>query len=652
MVGSGQAAHEVATSFSDDLFFDDANMPVVLSVSRLRQTVENSPAAITVIDRDLIEGSGARSIVDVLRLVPGFQVGFNLRGIPVAAYHGVSTRYNSRLQVFIDGRPAYVPLYGGVSWPDLPVSIKDVERIEVTRAPNAATYGPNSFYGVISIITREPAADSGWTIVSEIGGNKFGDINAAYANSMSDVDYRVRLQGSKDDGYDNRPDKQRTRLLSMYADWQIDKTDRLGVDIGLTQSGHTETLRVFEPDDYQEFLEIDNQFVQLIWERAINANDSWRVQISHSEYATDEDDSAVLDIGAATGLPQLQGVTVLVDIPQATRSLRQEIEIQRTLKTSARHRLAFGVAARRDVVQGQLLFNDLEERGIRTKRLFSHSELSLGSNWILNSGFLAERNSLAGDSISPRVSASYRFSAQRAARFGFSRGFRAPLASEELGETIVVSQLSNGGSLRDFLSVERGRELDFEKIDVFDISYHLSNTARTVALDMRLSHMRQRDLIEVMRVDVAEDTANGTANEVLNRRKLRSSHAEFQLDFAPRDKYRFRVNYAYTFAEDSDLQRRKLMPRHTLSFYGQRRFANNTSISSEYYYISPWIWDDERDQSRINRLDLRLAKTWSIGQAKLTTAIQAELDAGGSIDYSEDNDVENLYFVSLGFKLP
>jgi len=354
--------------------------------------------------------------------VPGFQVGFRLRGTPVAAYHGVSTRYNSRMQVLIDGRPAYVPLYGGVSWPDLPVSIKDVERIEVTRAPNGATYGPNSFYGVISIITRAPAADSGWTVDSEIGGNDFGDVSASYAGSIRDVDYRVRLQGSKDDGYSSRPDKLRASLFSLYSGWQINQTDRLGVDVGLIKSGHTESIRVFEPDDYQEFLETDNRFIQFIWERAKNANDSWRVQVSHSEYETDEDDSQVFPAPPNPLRPDLLGETVLVDFNQDTRSQRQEIEIQRTFKTSQRHRLAVGAAARRDTVQGQLIFNDTIERAIRTQRLFGHSELSLGSSWTLNSGLLAEKNSLAGDSITPRLSASYRFDAKRALRFGYSRG--------------------------------------------------------------------------------------------------------------------------------------------------------------------------------------------------------------------------------------
>ena len=57
----------------DDLFFE---MPVVLSASRLEQAVTEAPMAVTSIDRQIIEASGARTIPEVLRLVPGIVVGY------------------------------------------------------------------------------------------------------------------------------------------------------------------------------------------------------------------------------------------------------------------------------------------------------------------------------------------------------------------------------------------------------------------------------------------------------------------------------------------------------------------------------------------------------------------------------------------------
>ena len=55
---------------SEKDYFGD--LPVVLSVSRLAQPLNEVPGAVTVIDRELIRRSGAREVAEVLRLVPGF----------------------------------------------------------------------------------------------------------------------------------------------------------------------------------------------------------------------------------------------------------------------------------------------------------------------------------------------------------------------------------------------------------------------------------------------------------------------------------------------------------------------------------------------------------------------------------------------------
>ena len=50
----------------------------VITPARLPQRLDESPSTVTVIDRAMIEASGARRLVDVLRLVPGFQVGYRI----------------------------------------------------------------------------------------------------------------------------------------------------------------------------------------------------------------------------------------------------------------------------------------------------------------------------------------------------------------------------------------------------------------------------------------------------------------------------------------------------------------------------------------------------------------------------------------------
>jgi len=138
----------------DQLLNDD--FPVVLSATRLKQPKSETPAAVTVIDQQTIEQLGARSIAEVLRLVPGLYVGYERGHSPEVGYHALASENSRHLQVLVDGRSIYQPALARILWEDLPLSIEKISRIEVIRGPNTAMYGANSYLAVINIITFHP----------------------------------------------------------------------------------------------------------------------------------------------------------------------------------------------------------------------------------------------------------------------------------------------------------------------------------------------------------------------------------------------------------------------------------------------------------------------------------------------------------------
>lgn len=139
-----------------------APQPIVLSASRLAQPLSEAPAAVTVIDREMIEASGFIEIADLLRLVPGFQVGLSSWNSSIAAtYHGQSDALPRRMEVLVDGRSVYISVLN-VDWHDLGVELADVDRIEVVRGPSSPVYGANAFIATVNIITRPRYADPGW----------------------------------------------------------------------------------------------------------------------------------------------------------------------------------------------------------------------------------------------------------------------------------------------------------------------------------------------------------------------------------------------------------------------------------------------------------------------------------------------------------
>lgn len=156
LAGAGQTFAETGRPVTESDFLTD--MPIVLSVSRLSQRLDETPGAVTVLDRNMIRLSGARDVADLLRLVPGFQSTMSFERIaPQATYHGTYYSVSNRMQVLVDGRSVYSPfLVGGIGPGLQTVALADIERIEVLRGSNSAAYGARAFLGVINIITLDP----------------------------------------------------------------------------------------------------------------------------------------------------------------------------------------------------------------------------------------------------------------------------------------------------------------------------------------------------------------------------------------------------------------------------------------------------------------------------------------------------------------
>lgn len=92
-----------AAELPDEMVFL-SELPVVLSVSRLAQAQVDAPAAVSIIDRDMIRASGLRTLPDLLRLVPGFNVAQASGNFAVVAYHGgMYGGFPRGMQVLVDG---------------------------------------------------------------------------------------------------------------------------------------------------------------------------------------------------------------------------------------------------------------------------------------------------------------------------------------------------------------------------------------------------------------------------------------------------------------------------------------------------------------------------------------------------------------------
>ena len=182
-----QAVPDVSKMSLEDLM----NVEVT-SVSKHTQRVADAAAAVFVITQEDIRRSGATSIPEALRMVPGLQVARIDQNKWAISSRGFNGRFANKLLVLIDGRSVYTPLFSGVYWSVQDVMLEDVDRIEVIRGPGATLWGANAVDGVINIITKTAQATQGGIITAQGGTEERGSESVRYGGQLGkSADFRV-----------------------------------------------------------------------------------------------------------------------------------------------------------------------------------------------------------------------------------------------------------------------------------------------------------------------------------------------------------------------------------------------------------------------------------------------------------------------------
>ena len=158
------SAHE---SSAEDIFEEQ-----VVTASARSSSETKSPASLTVITGDEIRMSGAATVPEILRRVPGIDIAEMNPSDTNVSIRGFNRRLANKVLVLVDGRSVYQDFLGGTFWPLIDVNIQDIDRIEVIRGPGSALYGANAFSGVVNIITRTGDEIAGARAVVQAGDHR------------------------------------------------------------------------------------------------------------------------------------------------------------------------------------------------------------------------------------------------------------------------------------------------------------------------------------------------------------------------------------------------------------------------------------------------------------------------------------------------
>jgi iron complex outermembrane receptor protein len=143
---------------------------VVVSATKSDATLINAPATMSVVTAELLQSTPAQNYGDLLRAVPGVNViQLSARDVNITSRQSTSTLTSTQL-VLLDDRSIYLDFFGIVLWDFLPVSMSDVQQIEVVRGPASAVWGANALTGAVNILTKPPRQSTGTTVSLTAGG--------------------------------------------------------------------------------------------------------------------------------------------------------------------------------------------------------------------------------------------------------------------------------------------------------------------------------------------------------------------------------------------------------------------------------------------------------------------------------------------------
>ncbi|MCL5061494.1 MAG: TonB-dependent siderophore receptor [Candidatus Thermoplasmatota archaeon] len=195
------------------------------------------PGARTVVTSQELTESGARTVEDALRTVPGVRVldesGTGI--LPNIGVRGLNPLRSEQVLVLVDGMPITLAPYGQTGLSLFPLTINAVETIDVARGGVAVHYGPNNVGGVINFVTKRIPREASFTAKETLSVTDNGRVlTDTYLRAGGFVSDRIGLQAQANviEGNAER-DHSRTSVnnLMLDADWFI--TDNADIKAGL-----------------------------------------------------------------------------------------------------------------------------------------------------------------------------------------------------------------------------------------------------------------------------------------------------------------------------------------------------------------------------------------------------------------------------------
>jgi vitamin B12 transporter len=446
---------------------------IVVTASSLPETVEETPASVSIITRDDMDRRAARDVVDVLREVPGLAVART--GTPGKAT-SIFLRGGSSKQALVlwNGVEMNNPYFSGYDFGQMPAA--GVERVEVVRGPFSALYGSEAVSGVVNVLTT-PRTSGGRV---EIEGGERGLVNASVSGALASDRWSAHaaVERRADDGFAPNDDFNSDSILGGVFG-QPAKNFSIGVlarhtayDLGIPMTPSGDSTR-FVPSSKRRQDGSETQIAAPI-----------RYEAGHTGFELRLGESRRVEHFADVAGPFGPEAS---DTSSRTRSARG---------TARFGRLTLGGEYEKSVVDHVSNFSLIDERSRTNASAFIEDRFSFSNGIEVTAGARYDDFETFGSEVSPRLAMSWLRNGNKL-RAAYGEGFRAPaigeLFSPFFGNADLAAERSrtfeagyDRFSANGSVSVTLFRS-DYDELIVFGDDFRFQNIAAADAAGVELN---------------------------------------------------------------------------------------------------------------------------------------------------------------------
>jgi iron complex outermembrane recepter protein len=604
-IASGQDESGLEDEFA--LLEEELATDEIESASKHRQSIFWSPSAITVLQREDIRASGATTIADLLRRVPGFDVYEMKPSLPLVGARALTEHSNNLVLVLVDGREALIELTGFPIWSAMTIDLEDIERIEIIRGPGSTLFGANAFAGVINIttVTERPASTREVLITGgEVGyHNLYGRVEENWAIADGNLSFGVSI------GNDARlgsSDKNATDMLTKKIRSQSYLRYQHGRDLDVSIHGGVMNGHGYMYLVMGDFVDrnVLNHYVTAKAEIGLTDNLRLKAQVYHIRFTGDFHYRSTF---RAFG----QWLANIPDFSVTTNTVDTQLQID--WRASDWLHLVGGMNFRYNTMDSEKITarNLSEMRGAG----FLQAQFQPWKVLQLTTGLRVDLNSLTDPAFSPRVALVLRPANEQAVRLSYGWAFRKPafienqmhMQIDEYAFEAIVDKVGSTIGNEDLVneqvhSVEAGWRAHFLdgrlKVSIesfFNLYQNMIYFERNMALD-------DFGAPNIPESDYQYENADGN---------VYAAGAEAEINWSPSDNWTLWGNIGFRWVTDDEFERLESEPILRANLGGRWNSASGIFIDLALHYVSsynmPMILPEE---SFVETTDISLGNRW------------------------------------------